>query len=105
MESTLRRNLKSGKVSFTTDKQENKQVDTAELERVYGNLTINDNQNNGNDTDKIVKLLEGQNAELKEQIAELIHILKNEQEKTKLLMLTTTPVQKKPLLKRIFRFT
>ena len=43
-ESTLRRDLKSGKVSFTTDKNNRKQIDVSELERVYGQLTISENQ-------------------------------------------------------------
>ena len=43
-ESTLRRDLKSGKLSFTTDKNNRKQIDVSELERVYGQLTISENQ-------------------------------------------------------------
>ena len=38
-ESTLRRDIKSGKVSYTTDAKGRKQLDVAELERVYGALT------------------------------------------------------------------
>jgi len=37
-ESTLRRDLKSGKVSFETDVKNRKQIAPAELERVYGQL-------------------------------------------------------------------
>ena len=35
-ESTLRRDLKSGKVSFETDAKNRKQIDVSELTRVYG---------------------------------------------------------------------
>ena len=37
-ESTLRRDLKSGKVSFETDAKRRKQIDVSELTRVYGQL-------------------------------------------------------------------
>ena len=37
-ESTLRRDLKSGKVSFDTDAKNRKQIDVSELTRVYGQL-------------------------------------------------------------------
>ena len=37
-ESTLRRDLKSGKVSFETDAKNRKQLDVSELTRVYGQL-------------------------------------------------------------------
>ena len=37
-ESTLRRDLKSGKVSFEADTKNRKRIDIAELSRVYGQL-------------------------------------------------------------------
>ena len=37
-ESTLRSDLKSGKVSFDTDTKDRKQIDVSELTRVYGQL-------------------------------------------------------------------
>ena len=37
-ESTLRRDLKSGKISFDTDGKGRKQIDVSELTRVYGQL-------------------------------------------------------------------
>lgn len=67
-ESTLRRDLKSGKVSSMTDKQDRTVVDVAELERVYGALESNESQKNGTDTDKIVVLLEERISELKSQL-------------------------------------
>lgn len=98
-ESTLRRDLKSGKVSFETDAKNRKQIDPAELERVYGQLKgeppanasgenaepVNVPHQNpskkgneplqtppmtDNDTPKIVALLENQIADLKAQLAQ-----------------------------------
>ena len=44
-ESTLRRDLKTGKVSFTTAKNGKKQMDqTAELARVYDDLNVSEPQ-------------------------------------------------------------
>ncbi|MYB93641.1 hypothetical protein F4Y43_07230 [Candidatus Poribacteria bacterium] len=38
-ESTLRRDMKSGKVSYDTDAKGRKQIDVSELTRVYGQLS------------------------------------------------------------------
>lgn len=78
-ELTLRRDLKSGKLSFDSDAKGRKQIDVSELTGVYGSLTSengvgaavaesaepvkNDRQNvpmNGNDSEKILALLEEQ---------------------------------------------
>lgn len=103
-ESTLRRDLKSGKVSFETDAKNRKQIDVSELERVYGELKteppVNDtHQNpslNANDSDKIVALLEGQVQDLKAQLAradtekaELLTLANNLQKQNEVLMLPT----------------
>ena len=99
-ESTLRRDLKSGKLSFDTDAKGRKQIDVSELTRVYGPLKsengvgasasesaepVNENHQNtsmngndtpqnpsvnGNDSEKVVELLEGQVADLKAQLAQ-----------------------------------
>lgn len=66
-ESTLRRDLKIGKVSSTTDKDGKRVVDVAELQRVYGTLQSNDTPKTVNETDKIVALLEERITELKTQ--------------------------------------
>lgn len=94
-ESTLRRDLKSGKVSFETDAKGRKQIDVSELTRVYGPLKpppeaepVNDTHQNPsmngtetptlpflkpkppeNDNDKVITLLEGQVQDLKAQLA------------------------------------
>ena len=71
-ESTLRRDLRTGKVSFTTAKNGNQKViDAAELERVYGQLNGIDSQINGNggvDDAQIRVLLENQIADLRSQL-------------------------------------
>ena len=76
-ESTLRRHMRTGKVSSEKDRRGRNLFDTAELARVYGDLKINgnpplssepinDSQMIDNDTPtKIVALLEAQNTELK----------------------------------------
>ena len=93
-ESTLRRDLKSGKVSFDPDERGRKRIDVLELTRVYGHLNAtptgeasapvnNTHQNpsmNGtetptfpflteNDNAKVIALLEGQVQDLKAQLA------------------------------------
>lgn len=109
-ESTLRRNLKTGKVSSTTDKHGNKQVDVSELERVYGKLTTTDNQLDRTDNHKIVALLEEQIADLKSQLVkaeareqDLMDMLKTEQEKIKLML--PIPKQRTGLWQRITELT
>ena len=92
-ESTLRRDLKSGKLSFTTDKNNRKQIDVSELERVYGQLTISENQKNGTDSEKVVSLLEGQVQDLKTQLeiattekTKLLDLLSAEKDEKRALM-------------------
>lgn len=96
-ESTLRRDLKSGKVSFETDAKNRKQIDVSELTRVYGQLKqpngtpplsagtdahaepVNDNHQNpsmnGNETHQTPSMTENDNpkivALLENQIADL----------------------------------
>ncbi len=114
-ESTLRRDLKSGKVSYDTDAKGRKQIDVSELTRVYGNLNteraepVNDTAEkpsmNGtetpilpflteNDNDKVIALLEGQVQDLKAQLSaekseksELLTLAKNLQKQNEVLML------------------
>ena len=115
-ESTLRRDLKSGKVSFETDQRGRKQIDVSELERVYKQLkaengtqppteksdepseTVNDSHLNpsvnGNDSPKVIELLEGQVQDLKERLtkadtekAQLLDLADRLQKQNELLML------------------
>ena len=94
-ESTLRRDLRTGKVSFTTAKNGKKVIDAAELERVYGQLNGIDSQINGNggvDDAQIRVLLENQIADLRSQL-EIATT-----EKTKLLDLLSAEKQEKRAL-------
>ena len=89
-ESTLRRDIKSGKVSSEKDDRGRRRIDTAELARVYGQLrqsthsndtqmnavdtpdnspvNINDSPDTSENTTKVVALLENQIADLKNQL-------------------------------------
>ena len=118
-ESTLRRDLKSGKVSFDTDERGRKRIDVSELTRVYGPLKpqpeaepVNDTPENPsmngnetptlpflteNDNSKVIALLEGQVQDLKAQLAdekseksELLTLAKNLQKQNEVLMLPRT---------------
>ena len=79
-DSTLRRDMKAGKVSYEKDDRGKVHFDVAELQRAYGELQPldtpneqpNDQSVNGHDipidTDKVVQLLENQVADLKTQL-------------------------------------
>ena len=67
-ESTLRRDLKTGKVSFTTSKNGKKVIDYSELERVYGDLNVNEVSMNGNDSADMLAIKENQIVDLKAQL-------------------------------------
>ena len=104
-ESTLRRDMRSGKVSSDKDQRGRNIFDTAELQRVYGDLKINGNQPlssepvntsqmTGDDTPKIVALLETQNGDLKAQLdtattenAQLLDLATRLQKQNEILMI------------------
>ena len=104
-ESTLRRDMRSGKVSSEKDQRGRNIFDTAELQRVYGNLNlngkptlsdepVNDSQMTDNDTPKIVALLEGQVKDLKTQLdtattenAQLLDLATRLQKQNEILMI------------------
>ena len=104
-ESTLRRDLKSGKVSSEKDLQGRRRIDVSELARVYGELELRDDeptqsdesvrysQVNTDDTPKIIALLEAQVQDLKAQLdtataekAQLLELLSAEKAEKKALM-------------------
>ena len=116
-ESTLRRHMRSGKVSSEKDHSGRHLFDTAELARVYVNLKINgnpplssepvkDSQMTDNDTPtKIVALLESQNTDLKAQLetataenAQLLSLATRLQKQNEILMIPP------PKPKRFFRW-
>ena len=105
-DSTLRRHMRSGKVSSEKDRRGRNLFDTAELARVYVNLKINgnpplsdepvkDSQMTDNDTPtKIVALLESQNTDLKAQLetataenAQLLSLATRLQKQNEILMI------------------
>ena len=104
-ESTLQRDLKSGKVSSEKDLQGRRRIDVSELTRVYGQLkshngspeqsdeSVKESQVNAPDTPKIIALLEGQVQDLKDQLdtatqekAQLLDLLSAEKEEKRALM-------------------
>ena len=133
-ESTLRRDIKSGKVSSEKDERGRRRIDTAELARVYGQLrqstdsndtqmTAVDTPNNATmnvnetpdthiDNPKIVAILEGQVQDLKSQLAQatereakLLDLTDRLQKQNEVLMLPS-PDEKRPnWLQRLFGIT
>ena len=67
-ESTLRRDLKGGKVSFTTAKNGKKVIDVSELERVYGDLNVSEVSKNGNDSADILAIKDNLITDLRFQL-------------------------------------
>ncbi len=105
-ESTLRRDMKSGKVSSEKDPQGRRRIDVSELQRAYGQLkhqngkpeqsdeSVNNGHLNNDDTPKIITVLEGQVQDLKEQLekataekSKLIDLADRLQKQNEVLML------------------
>ena len=115
-ESTLRRDIKSGKVSSEKDERGRRRIDTAELARVYGQLrqsthsndtqmtavdtpnngsgNVNDSPDTPDDDPKVVALLENQITDLKSQLEhanaekkELLELANRLQKQNEVLML------------------
>ena len=105
-ESTLRRDVKKGKVSATRDARRHLQFDIAELQRAYGEMktTGEDAQSTeqgnakamtGHDSAEIIALLESQVADLQKQLTrgnerenKLITLSDRLQKQNEVLMLT-----------------
>lgn len=103
-ESTLRRDMRKGKVSADKDHRGRNVFDVAELQRVYGDLklngppslsdeSVNDRTMTGDDT-PIIALLEGQVQDLKAQLdkahtqnAQLIELATRLQKQNELFMI------------------
>ena len=99
-ESTIRRDIKSGKVSSEKDEKGHRRIDTAELHRVYGNLTPPpERQEADHDSQKVIAVLENQVADLQKQLE-----LSNDREtalideKSKLLDLLSAEKEEKRLM-------
>ena len=120
-ESTLRRGIKSGKVSSEKDERGRRRIDTAELARVYGQLrqstdsndtqmnavdtpekrlvNANDSPDTPDDNPKVVALLENQIADLRSQLEKTETQLQiASTEKTKLLDLLSAEKDEKRAL-------
>ena len=100
-ESTLRRDIRSGKLSSEKDEKGHRRIDTAELDRVYGNLTPPpERQMTAHDSQKVIAILENQVADLQKQLelsndretvlidekSKLLDLLSAEKEEKKALM-------------------
>ena len=97
-ESTIRRDIKSGKVSSEKDEKGHRRIDIAELQRVYDLIPPPDSQKAETESQQIVGLLENQIADLRSQLSQaserenalitektkLLDMLSTEQEKTRL---------------------
>lgn len=97
-ESTIRRDIKSGKVSSEKDEKGHRRIDIAELQRVYDLTPPPDRDKVEPESQQIIGLLENQIADLKAQLSQaseretalitektkLLDMLSTEQEKTRL---------------------
>lgn len=100
-ESTIRCDIRSGKLSSEKDEKGYRCIDTAELDRAYGNLTPPpERQMTEHDSQKVIAILENQVADLQKQLelsnyretvlidekSKLLDLLSAEKEKKKILM-------------------
>ena len=99
-ESTIRRDIKSGKLSSEKDAKGHRRIDTAELDRVYGITPPPDSQVAEHDSQKVIAVLENQVADLQKQLT-----LSNDREtalideKSKLLdLLSAEKAEKRALM-------
>ena len=118
-ESTLRRDMRSGKVSYSKNETGRLEFDSAELVRVYGQLkpvdtandTTKDRAMNGHDTPvdtpKVIALLEAQITSLQAQLAnsdaekaEILKLATSLQKQNEVYILTTAE-RKNGFLKRL----
>lgn len=67
-ESTIRRDIKSGKVSSEKDEKGHRRIDIAELQRVYDLTPPPDSQTTAPNSQKIIDVLENQVADLQKQL-------------------------------------
>ena len=67
-ESTIRRDIKSGKVSSEKDEKGHRRIDIAELQRVYDLTPPPDRDKGEPESQQIISLLENQIADLRSQL-------------------------------------
>ena len=106
-ESTIRRDIRSGKLSSEKDEKGRRRIDTAELDRVYGITQPPERQVAEHDSQKVIAILENQVADLQKQLelsndretalinekSKLLDLLSVEKEEKRALM---PPVDDKP---------
>ena len=106
-ESTIRRDIKSGKKKKKKDEKGHRRIDTAELDRVYGITPPPETQVAEHDSQKVITVLENQVADLQKQLelsndretalidekSKLLDLLSAEKEEKLALM---PPVDEKP---------
>ena len=98
-ESTIRRDIKSGKVSSNKDEKGHRRIDTAELHRVYSITPPPERLKAEPESQKVIAVMENQIADLQKQVE-----LSNEREtalideKAKLLDLLTAEKEEKRAL-------
>lgn len=106
-ESTIRRDIRSGKLSSEKDEKGRRRIDTAELDRVYGITAPPERQVAEHDSQKVIAILENQVADLQKQLelsndretalidekSKLLDLLSVEKEEKRALM---PPVDDKP---------
>ena len=98
-ESTIRRDIKSGKVSSEKDEKGRRRIDIAELQRAYNVKPPPERQTAGHDNQQIIAVLKNQVADLQKQLE-----LSNEREaalineKSKLLDLLSLEKEEKRAL-------
>ena len=125
-QATIYRDMRTGAISYERNGKNRRLIDISELTRVYGEPqtpppesdTHRESENSQTtpqthiDKDKIITILETQNATLTTQIAEeraekakLLEMLSTEQDKTKMLMIAPPAQPNKPLFSfmRLFR--
>lgn len=98
-ESTIRRDIKSGKVSSEKDAKGHRRIDIAELQRVYNLTQPPDTPKTASDSQQIITLLETQLTDLKAQLQKA-EARENAlvDEKTKLLDLLSAEKEEKRAL-------
>ena len=106
-ESTIRRDIKAGKVSSEKDEKGHRRIDTAELDRVYSITPPPESQVADHDSQRVVAVLENRVADLQKQLelsndretalidekAKLLDLLSAEKDEKRALM---PPVDDKP---------
>ena len=98
-ESTIRRDIKSGKVSSEKDDKGHRRIDIAELQRVYDLTPPRESQKAEPDSQKVIAVMENQIADLQKQLE-----LSNDREtalideKSKLLDLLSAEKEEKRLM-------